>query len=445
MTTPFLKAALISTGDEVVGGRTIDTNSAWISKHLAELGVEVVATVVVGDYPERIAWAWNTLLSEADFVLCTGGLGPTADDLTNEVVASVAGVELLLEEAEADRIREIFAGRGRPMPANNLKQAMLPRGAVVIPNALGTAPGYRLQIARGDRLATAIVLPGVPREMKAMLADTVLPWVASHADPQARVSALAFQTFGLPESALDEALEGAFEDSEIRLAFRASFPRIAVRISTAGPSVEAEERLAAAAAVLRERLGRAVFAEGEIGMEEVVGNLLRANGLKLASAESCTGGLIGHRVTDVAGSSEYYAGGIVAYSNDLKEGLLGVRGETLARYGAVSEETAREMAEGACRVTGADLGVATTGIAGPGGGTDEKPVGTVAVALAAREGDGFVTESCVYQLWGSREWVKMLTSQLALDWVRCRLLGQPPLDASFSGGRRVASTAAEVG
>lgn len=445
MTTPILKAALISTGDEVVGGRTVDTNASWISERLAELGVEVTTTIVVGDYAERISWAWKSLLPEVDLVLSTGGLGPTADDLTSEVLASVSGLELKLEASEAQRIRDIFAGRGRPMPENNLKQAMIPEGAVVIPNALGTAPGYRLELDLKGHRSVALVLPGVPREMKAMFEETVLPWIASRALPEAQVQARAFQTFGLPESALDEALEGAFDDPELRLAFRASFPRIAVRISTCGSPDVARKRLDRAATILRERLGRAVFAEGEVGMEEVVGNLLRERGLTLATAESCTGGLIGHRLTDVAGSSEYYAGGIVAYSNDLKEELLAVSPATLERYGAVSVETACEMAEGACAAAGADLAVATTGIAGPGGGTEEKPVGTVAVALAVREGVAFKTRAFLYQLWGSRDWVKMLTSQLALDWARCHLIGEEPLDPGFAGGKRVERTTAEVG
>jgi nicotinamide-nucleotide amidase len=453
MSDPVIQtAALLSTGDEIVGGRTVDTNSSHIADRLAGLGVEVVSVMVVGDYPERIAWAWEASLERADLVLSTGGLGPTADDLTNQTLAAVAGVELERHEAEAERIRELFRLRGRPMPENNLRQADLPHGAVVVPNPLGTAPGYRLEIPRGSRRPVAIVLPGVPREMKRMLEDSVLPWVAGRLRPGQVVVARTFQTFGLPESALDELLEGAVPADQGRLAFRASFPRISVRITVTGAAGQAEQRLEQLAGEVRRRLGGAVYAEGDLGMEEVVGELLRDHGRTLATAESCTGGLIGHRLTNVAGSSDYYMGGLVAYSNDLKQEGLGVSPLTLERFGAVSEETAREMAVGACRACGADLGVATTGVAGPAGGTEAKPVGTVAIAVAERigpEGDrsagsgaaidpaAWRVDSRLFHFNGTREWIKVLTSQVALDWIRRHLLGLEPPEATLDPmGRR---------
>ncbi len=425
-----LTAAIISTGDELVQGRTVDTNAAHLADRLWAIGIEVGSVISVGDYPERIAWAWEQSLAQAEIVISTGGLGPTADDLTNETIARVAGVALAFNAPEAQRIREYFTRAGRTMPENNLKQALLPEGAELIRNRLGTAPGYRLLIPRGGRRPTAVVLPGVPREMKAMLEEEVVPWLLAEVGEETCFRSRTFQTFGMSESALDEALVGAIDPAEGRLSFRASFPQVSVRVSVTGPRAQAEQRLAALSEIVRSRLGPAVIAEGETKMEEVIGELLRQSQRTLAVAESCTGGLIGDRITDVPGSSNYFSGGVVAYSNALKEHLLGVRRETLDTFGAVSLEAAREMALGIRRVTGADIGLATTGIAGPDGGTAEKPVGTAVVALAADElTDGAAAR--LYKLWGNREWVKVLTSQVALDWVRRHLLGLDPLSSEF--------------
>jgi nicotinamide-nucleotide amidase len=304
------------------------------------------------------------------------------------------------------------------MPDNNLKQARLPQGAEVIENPLGTAPGYRLDLPQG----VAVVLPGVPREMRPMLDDGLIPWLASRCGGEGSRVARSFQIFGMSESALDAALAGLTEAEGEGLAFRAGVPNISVRLSVTGGEQEAAERLDQLAAELKSRLGAAVYAEGETDMETVVGELARSKGVTLATAESCTGGLIGQRVTAVAGSSDYYMGGLVAYSDDVKKKVLGVEGSTLAMFGAVSEETATEMALGVRRLTGSDVGLAVTGIAGPTGGSEEKPVGTVVVALAA-DGldDGAVSRS--YRLWGDREGVRLLASQVALDWVRRHLLG----------------------
>jgi len=427
--------AILSTGDEVVEGRTVDTNASYIADRVAQLGFDVVCKVVVGDYPERLEWAWKTALAQADIVISTGGLGPTADDLTNETIARVAGVELELHEAEMAKIRQFFARAGRAMPENNVRQAMLPVGAEVIVNDLGTAPGYRLAIRSGERQPIGIVLPGVPREMRAMLDERVAPWMAARLGPSHAVVSRTFQTFGMSESAIDEAVAGLVPPEEARVSFRAAFPQIAVRVSAHGTREDAERRVKLYGDRIADRIASVIYAEGSKTMEATVGELLRERGKTLATAESCTGGLLGNRLTNVPGSSTYYIGGVVAYSNKLKEKLLGVSRTTLTMFGAVSEETAREMAIGARRVTGADIAVATTGIAGPDGGTADKPVGTVAVALAA---DGYGedgAQSKTYQLWGNREWVKVLTSQVALDWVRRALLGLNPLESGF--GRRV--------
>jgi nicotinamide-nucleotide amidase len=422
-----MRAVIISTGDELTTGRTVDTNAGYIADQLVAIGIDVVAVLVVGDYPERIAWAWRQAVAEADVVLCTGGLGPTADDLTTETVARVAGVALRADQGVADRIRRFFESVGRTMPENNLKQALFPEGAVIIPNAIGTAPGFRLSLPTDHGAVPCIVMPGVPREMKQMLATEVLPWLRAARGVDEEYRSHTFQTFGISESGLDEMVAGVLDPEEARLAFRAAFPQMSLRVTVHGPASEVERRLDAAAAALRARLGSYCYGEGNTTMEAEVGRLLRDGGATIAVAESCTGGLIGHRLTDVPGSSAYVLADVVAYSDAVKRDLLGVEVETLTRHGAVSCETAEAMARGVRRLVGATLGLATTGIAGPDGGTVEKPVGTVCIALDTPAG----TRSRRYQFWGSRDWVKLLTSQVALDWVRRTQLGEDPTQSAL--------------
>jgi nicotinamide-nucleotide amidase len=419
------RAVILSSGDELTTGRTVDTNSNYIADKLSAAGIDVVAVITVGDYPERITWAWREGMRLAELVLSTGGLGPTADDLTTETVAALAGRDLVLDEEVGERIRQMFAAMGRVMPENNLRQARFPEGAEVIANPLGTAPGFRLSLDSEFGRRHLIVMPGVPREMKPMLEEHVMPWIQQARGKKEIFLSHTFQTFGISESALDEFVAGAVPESEGRVAFRAAFPQISVRLTVEGLPEVAGERLPRLAAAMRERIAEYVYGEGDTNMETVVGELLKQRGLRLAVAESCTGGLIGHRITSVPGSSAYLLGDLVVYSNEMKEKLLGVAGATLAAHGAVSEETAREMASGARRATGADLGLATTGIAGPDGGTADKPVGTVCIALATPDR----VHSRRYQLWGNREWVKLLTSQIALDWVRRWLSGQDPSES----------------
>lgn len=421
------RAAILSTGDELTTGRTIDTNANFIADQLVAAGLDVQAIICVGDYPDRIAWAWKAALRQADLIISTGGLGPTADDLTTETVALVVGRRLVLDEAVATRIRQMFAAMGRVMPENNLKQAMIPEGAVLLPNALGTAPGFRLDLDTPEGHKHLVVLPGVPREMKPMLEELIRTWLVATRGGDEVYLSHSFQTFGISESALDELVAGAVDPAEGRIAFRAAFPQISVRLTVHGKPENAPRRLAELAQRLRQRIGVFAYGEGDTTMEAVVGQLLQAQGRTLALAESCTGGLIGHRLTAVAGSSVYFRGGVVAYSNDVKVGALGVKQETLERVGAVSEETAGEMAAGARRALEADLGLAVTGVAGPEGGTPEKPIGTVCIGLT----DGRVVHTKRYQLWGNREWVKLLSSQVALDWVRRFLLGLDPTEVSI--------------
>lgn len=421
------RAAILSTGDELTTGRTVDTNANFIADQLVAAGLDVTAIICVGDYPERIAWAWHAAIRQADLIVSTGGLGPTADDLTTETVAQVTGRRLVLDEAVATRIRQMFEAMGRVMPENNLKQALIPEGAVLLPNALGTAPGFRLDVDTPHGPKHLVVLPGVPREMKPMVEELIRSWLATARGTDEVYLSHVFQTFGISESALDELVAGAVDPAEGRVAFRAAFPQISARLTVHGKPDVAPQRLADLSARLRQRIGVFAYGEGDTTMEAVVGELFRAQGRTLALAESCSGGLVGHRVTAVAGSSVYLRGGVVAYGNEVKVQVLGVQPATLDRYGAVSVETAGEMARGARRVLGADIGLAVTGIAGPEGGTPDKPVGTVCFGLA----DGPIVHAKRYQLWGNREWVKLLASQVALDWLRRYLLGLDPTEVSI--------------
>jgi len=416
-----MRAAFLAIGDEIVGGITTDTNSGFIAGELKSVGVEAVAGFAVADDEDDIARALERAMEDAELVVCTGGLGPTADDLTTAVVARVAGQALRMDEGSLAAIAERFRARGIEMSRNNDKQALFPEGATIIPNPNGTAPGFVVPLHRGGAERWIACFPGVPREMRAMVRDSLVPWVAAR-QPDTRFASRTFSTFGLPESKLDELLKGVVSTDEARLAFRAAFPRMQVRLTVRGaPGDDLEARLDGLEARVRERLGHHVYAVGDEGMEATVGRLLRERGLTLAIAESCTGGRIGDWITDVPGSSEYFLLGTAVYSNQAKERVLGVSAETLAAHGAVSPQTAEEMARGVRRVAGADVGLSTTGIAGPGGGSAEKPVGTVCVGLAWEGGEW----SRRFDLGDrGREWIKGFTAVIALDSLRRWLLGE---------------------
>jgi nicotinamide-nucleotide amidase len=431
------KVVILSTGDELTTGKIADTNAQWLADRCLTLGLDVVAVLVVGDYHDRITWAWERAFELGDLVISTGGLGPTSDDLTTEIVAQVLGVGLRFDEPSAARMRAMFERMGRVMPENNLRQAQFPEPAEILENPLGTAPGYRVSCEREIPAAGGagrvrvprhlVVMPGVPREMKPMFDDRVVPWIRELRGSDQVIAVRTFQTFGMSESALDEAVNRVIRPEEARVGFRASFPMISVKLLVRDVAERADARLEELSARLRDALGPVVFGEGDVSMEAATGAALRARGATLAIAESCSGGLVGHRVTEVPGCSAYFLADYVTYSNGAKKDVLGVRPETLQEFGAVSEETVREMAEGARKRSGASVAVATSGVAGPDGGTDKTPVGTVCFALSA---DG-VLVSRRHQLWGTRDWVKLLTSQLALDWVRRWALGLPVVESGF--------------
>lgn len=422
------RAAILAIGDEIVSGLTTDTNSGFIARLLRGAGIDITGFFSVADEEDAILGTFRRALEDADLVISTGGLGPTADDLTTACVARLASVPLELHEPSLRAIEERFRARGIEMPANNRKQALLPRDADPIPNPLGTAPGVLLRLPAdhpeaGGAQRLLVALPGVPREMSRMMEETVLPRVAALAGAVV-IGSRVFSTVGLTESKLDELLAGSVNPGEGRLSFRAAFPRLQARVTaTAASPGELDARLDRLQAVISSRLGDHLYAIGDVGLEDEVGRLLRESGATLAVAESCTGGLIAHRITDVPGGSKYFLEGVVAYANDSKVRALGVSPETIAREGAVSEATVREMALGVRLTAGATLGLATSGIAGPSGGTPEKPVGTVCIGLAWPEG----IWSHTYQLAPrSRSWVKEMTAQIALDRLRRHLAGIGP-------------------
>lgn len=416
-------ASIIAIGDEIVSGHIVDTNSPFLADALRSHGIEVVSTFGVADSPAAIQGALERALSDADVVITTGGLGPTADDRTTAAVAEVVGAPLELHEPSLTLIEARFRERGIDMPANNRKQAMFPAGSQVIPNGLGTAPGFVCRLTRGGKIRMVASLPGVPREMRQMARESLIAALGDAGTGRVFASRV-FSAFGLSESALDERLAGLLAPDEGRLAFRAAFPRLHATVTIEGSSPsELERRLDLVEERVRARLEDHLYATGDVGLEAAVGELLREHELTLAVAESCTGGLIGHLLTDVPGSSGYFLGGVIGYANSAKVSILGVEEAALAEHGAVSTRVAEDMAAGVRAAFGSDLGLATTGIAGPAGGTPEKPVGTVCVALAWEGG----TWSRRYDL-GSRErqWVKGLTAQLGLDSVRRCLIDSLP-------------------
>ena len=407
------RAVILSTGDELTSGRVVDTNSAYIADKLYGLGFDVAAVLKVGDDRERLRWALASAVSLGEILIGTGGLGPTSDDLTNEVVGEFLGQRLILHQSVVEAQKQRFAQRKIPWTENNQKQAMLPEAAVLVPNPVGTAPGFRVSPGEGKAL---FWLPGVPREMEAMLHETVLPWLRQSRDSSEQVSFHTFKLHGLTESKLDDLVKDIALPESARLSFRAHYPDLTLRLSLRGSNVA--DQLAELAGEIRKRIGSYVYSEADETLEEIVGKLLLRQGRTLALAESCTGGYISHRITRVAGSSAYYVGGCVSYSNDAKERLLGVERTTLERYGAVSRETALEMAEGVRRRTGAGIALGVTGVAGPTGGTADVPVGTVWMGMAQDDS----SEARRFRFQGERERVIVGASQAALHWLRSVLI-----------------------
>jgi nicotinamide-nucleotide amidase len=414
----MLSAEIIAVGSELLTPERTDTNSLWLTGKLNEIGVEVMLKTIVGDDEARLEEAIRDALKRSDIVVTTGGLGPTEDDLTRQVSARAAGRELVYrDELEAD-LRERFARWGREMPEINKRQAFVIDGSEVLPNPNGSAVGMLVRLD-GKFLA---VLPGPPREMKPMFETYVLPRLRGAAGGGMLARRRVLRVSGMGESAVDEVIAPIYK-SYTQVQTSILFSRIEIEIhlnARSTSAVEADSLLEELAGKIVRALGPAVFATDGETMEEIVGRMLNERRETVAVAESCTGGLIGMRLTEVPGSSSYFMEGAVTYANEAKMKTLGVSGETLSAHGAVSSEAAEEMARGMRELAGTDHAVSVTGIAGPGGGSEEKPVGTVFVGYAGPSG----SKSMKFLLPGDRELVRWRASQAALDYLRRRLIKQ---------------------
>ena len=404
-----MTAAVLCIGTELTRGELQNSNATWLAESLTRIGLEVTALDCVDDDRERIEAALRRLGGGNRVVVCTGGLGPTTDDITTECAARVAGVALKRDAASLQHIEALMARFGRKVAPSNAKQADFPVGARILPNPRGTAPGFCVRLLG----ATAYFMPGVPAEMKGMFETSVLPDLAGLVS-DARHQ-IVLRTFGLPESEVNDRLAGVEASFEVVIGYRASLPEIEVKVLAKATSpTEAQDRARRAADEVRARLGDHVYDEGFGSLPESVGGLLAGRGLTLAVAESCTGGLAAELVTRAPGASRYFLGSVVAYANRAKTELLGVPAELIAQHGAVSEPVARAMAEGVRLRLGADLGLAFTGIAGPDGGTPEKPVGLVHWAVASPSG----TEHRERVFVGDRQSIRRRATFAGFDLIR---------------------------
>lgn len=414
------RVELITIGDELLLGFTIDTNAAHISRELAAAGIEVVRRTTVADASQAIAEAVREALDRTGAVITTGGLGPTSDDLTKPAIARLFGREIKLDEQIASALEKRWRARfpQGTFPKTNLSQAEVPVGARILTNRHGSAPGIWLEDDRGRWVA---MMPGVPREMRGMLAEELLPAIKSRSpDADTSVVSGTLRTTGIAESAVAEKLGGDFlarigeEFRQLSLAYLPGVAGVDLRVTARGLPRERSVQLVRDAVLkLREHVSAYAYGEGEDDLAAVVIARCRELGLKLVVAESCTGGMIGERITNVPGSSDTFLGGVIAYDNEVKVDLIGVSPGTLQRHGAVSEEVALEMAAGVKAKLKADVGISVTGIAGPAGGTPEKPVGLVWIAVDARE-----AKARRFHLIGDRTEIRQRAAQAALEMVR---------------------------
>lgn len=408
-----MKAAIISIGNELLNGKTVNKNATFIAAKLYEIGVETVTGVTIRDEAAAIREALDITLKKADVVISTGGLGPTHDDITKKVVAEYFGRSLVLNFAILNKIQEKFRRRGSEMPPINRNQAMVPENTHLIDNPIGTAPGLLFE----QNHQWVFILPGVPREMQAMVEGFILPFLKEKGQlPEIQVH--FFRTTGIAESRIYQLCHDFFEQfPTYEIAFLPKFTGVDIRVAVKSEA----SRFPAFEQELYRRIGKYIYTKGEEELEAVVGRLLKEKGYTIAVAESCTGGLIQDRITNISGSSTYFMGGMVTYSNESKMKFLGVKSASLKQYGAVSDVVAREMAQGVLQALGTTIGVSTTGIAGPTGATPEKPVGLIYIGLATP--DTVIARRFVFT--SDRRLNKELGAQATLELVRRYLLGIP--------------------
>jgi nicotinamide-nucleotide amidase len=405
-----MTCTVLCIGTELTRGELVDTNGPWLAAGLTDLGFEVLEKTIVDDDRARIISALTRLATFSKVIICTGGLGPTTDDLTSLAVAEALGVPTERDEASLEHIRRRLEKFGRTVSPTNAKQADFPRGAEILANPIGTAPGFHVKVGE----ALAFFMPGVPREMKRMFEEQIVPRIRALAPNQSHQVRL--RTFGLPESVVGERLAGVEEAFPgVTIGYRAHFPEIEVKVLARGAAEPIVRDLCEKAALeVRSRLADVVYGDGDDTFAGVVGRALRSKGFALAIAESCTGGLVGHMVTREPGASDFLLVDAVTYANSAKTRFLGVDEDVLRGHGAVSAEVAAAMAEGVRRISGADIALSLTGVAGPTGGSAEKPVGTVYLAIASAKGT--LVKHRVFP--GERLQVQTLASYAGLQLVR---------------------------
>lgn len=437
-----MNVEIVTIGDELLLGFTVDTNTSFLGRELASLGVTVARHTTCGDDIEVIVATLREAIERTGAVITTGGLGPTADDMTVEAVAKLFGRTMQRDESIARWLEErwLTYRRKGPMPESNYKQAMIPDGAEIVVNPVGSAPGVLVTDERGRWVAT---LPGVPREARAMFTESLRPRVVSLAGSGSVVRSATLRTIGVGESSIADKLgELGKGVNGMSLAFLPGVAGVDLRLTSRGlPSADADAALAEGSRVLRERLGDAVYAANDVSLAAVVLDICRTAAMRIAVAESCTGGMLGSQLTDVPGASDVFHGGLIAYDNRVKRQLLGVLDSDLSEHGAVSEPVALQMAKGIRVRLGTEIAVSITGVAGPGGGTPEKPVGTVWVAVDVSEGrppierpDGYppitpYAKARVFHFAGNRDEIRYRAAQAALDMIRRTVLDLPKLPA----------------
>ncbi len=406
-----MRAEVVSVGTELLLGQIVDTNAAYLARVLSELGISVYRRVTVGDNMDRLLAALRQALAESDVVFTIGGLGPTMDDITRDGLAEALGDPLRFDEEIAERLRAFFARRNTPLLESNLRQAMVPTSGGPLDNPNGTAPG--LLFEKDGKVG--IALPGPPNEFIPLVDNHVVPYLRAKTGNVGTIRSLVLRVAGVGESLVEDRIKDLMMDANPTVAPYAKVGEVHLRVTARADTAEEADRLIAArASLVRERLGDAIYGENDDPIEKAVVALLARKGLTVATAESCTGGLVAQRITDISGSSAVFPGGVVAYSNAAKSDLVGVPEELITRHGAVSPEVARALAEGARRRFQATYGIGITGIAGPEGGTPEKPVGLVYIAVAS-EGDCQVEQA---HFIGSRQIVRTRSALTALNLLR---------------------------
>jgi len=406
--------SILATGSELLDGRVVDTNSNFVARELSELGLKVRRILTVDDDIDELVSGLQQLSLISDIVITSGGLGPTSDDLTRDAVAAFAGVGLAEYEGALSHVEQFFAKRGRALDSTNRRQAVLPVGSIMINNERGSAPGFTTPAPDGTIVCS---LSGVPREFQQMFRDTVLPLIKQQSGSSPVLHRATFKLLGVPESSLAKAVEALALPEDVVVSYRAAFPEVHLVLKSARAD------LASFADQARTALGagNAYTEDPEIPFVGALQSALELKQLTIATAESCTGGMAAELLTRTPGSSRIFRGSVVAYHNDVKEQQLGVSASTLAQHGAVSAETVREMAKGVRELLKSDIGVAISGVAGPDGGSDAKPVGTFFVGVSSPHGS--FEQRCLYS--NERQNVRVYASYVALDLVRRHVLGLP--------------------